>query len=407
MTTQRDFRYAARAGDGSRVRGVVAAATTDDVVRMLRARSLFVTDVYADSSRTIDLARLGFGRPRRASIVGFYRALAVMMRSGVPLRRALAVAIDRSNDPRFDEILRGVLADIESGERLSNAFAKRRDAFEPLAVAMVRAGEVGGVLDVILDRLATLAERDRSTKRRIRGAFAYPGFILATALAVVVLTVVRLLPAFEPMYASLNVPLPPETQALLAVGRLFAQPFVLAGVVCATATCAAASGVLLRRADVRRVVDVLRFRIPLVGALARKNIAARIARTLGTLLHSGVGVLQAFDVLGPVTGSDHFASLLGDVRTAVSDGAALGDTLRASGGFDAVFCAMIAVGEETGAVDEMLLTLADYYDDDIAFAVASLSSILEPALLVVLGLVIGLLVYAIFIPMYSLIGGLK
>jgi type IV pilus assembly protein PilC len=407
MNAEREFRYSARAQSGELVRGAVSAASIDDVVRMLRGRALLATDVYAAAERPLARLRFGWGSPRRVTIVGFYRALAIMMRSGVPVRRALAVSIDRANDRRFDETLRAVLADIEAGASLSAAFAKRPQTFAPLAVAMIRAGEMGGVLDVILERLATLAERDRSTERRIRGALAYPGFILATALLVVVLAIVKLLPSFAPIYAALNVPLPPETQALLAASRIVEDPFVLAIAATALGFAALAGIVALRRPSAQDALDVARLRLAVLGPLVRKNIASRIARTLGTLLRSGVGVLQALDVVEPIAGSRTYATHLAKVRTAVSDGAPLGDAMRACGGFDALFCAMVGVGEETGAVDEMLLTLADYYDDDVAFAIASLSSILEPALLVVLGLVVGVLVYVIFIPMYSLIGGIK
>ncbi len=398
MTT---YRYAARTKEGARVRGTVAAAGASDVVQMLRARSLYVTDVTASIDAPFAL-RLPSAQPRRAVVVAFYRSLAIMVRSGVALRRALVVSIERTNDRRFGETLRAVLADIESGERLSAALGRRPDCFEPLAIAMITAGELGGVLDIILDRLATLVETSRTMQRKIRGALTYPAFILATAAAVLVLVVVKLLPAFEPVYASLDVPVPPITRMLLALGHLARAPLAVAAIVLASGVTIVTSLVAIRQPRLRSMLDELRFRIPLVGPLARKSIASRIARTLGTLLRSGVGVLQALDVLAPVAGSERYARLLVAVRARVSDGTSLGDALRTGGGFDPIFCAMVAVGEETGAVDEMLVTLADYYDDDVTFTIADLHAILEPALLVVLGIAIGTLVYAIFVPLYGL-----
>lgn len=402
-----DFHYTARTAAGAVVRGRLNAGDAESAAAGLRRRALFVTSLAPVRSRARDVRPWrrggGWGRAR----VAFFRSFATLVRAGVPLRRGLTVAIERAQNRGFAGALRDVLADIERGEPLSVAFARHPRAFAPLIVAMVSAGESGGILDDVLERIAVFLERDDALRKSVAAALAYPATVLAASLALLAFLIVRVVPMFATLFASFHVELPLSTRVLMALGDAAARPATLIAAAVITAAAVAAGVVAQRTRRGRYAFDRIRLSLPLAGTLLRKTIVARVARMLGTLVHSGIELSVALDVVVPVTGSPVHEAALAHVAIALREGEALTPPLSATGLFDPMLIALIGVGEETGMLDVMLPKAAEYFETDVAAAIATLGAVLEPALIAVLGVIVGLIVYSVFIPLYSLIGSVS
>ncbi len=399
-----DFRYTARTADGAVVRGWLNAADVESAVSGLRRRALFVTAVEPKRpwNRELRWPRAG-GNATRAR-VAFFRSFATLVRAGVPMRRGLTVAIERCENAALTSALRDVLADIERGDPLSGALARRPKTFAPLIVAMVAAGETGGILDDVLERIALFLERDYALRNSVVAALAYPAVVLCASLALVTFLIVRVVPMFSTLFASFHVPLPLSTRVLMSLGETASQPTAFVAAV-ALAGLAAAAGAWTNRSRAGRYAfDRFRLSLPVAGSLLRKTIVARFARMLGTLVHSGIELSAALDVVLPVTGSPVYTAALARVAVALREGEALTPPLTATGLFDPMLLALIGVGEETGMLDVMLPKAAEYFESDVAAAIAALGAVIEPALIAFLGVIVGLIVYSVFIPLYSLIG---
>jgi type IV pilus assembly protein PilC len=399
-----DYRYSARSVAGALVRGRISARDEDAAFAGLRQRALFVTALRPEDvlHRQFNLPTfsLAHGRAR----VAFFRSFATLVRAGVPLRRGLDVAIERCAQPRLNAALRQVAADIERGETLSSAFARRPDAFSPLIVAMVRAGESGGILEDVLERIASFLERDDSLRKSVTSALAYPAVVLSASLGLIAFLIVRVVPMFSALFASFHVPLPVSTRALIAIGDAASRPAVWSVALGIAVLAAAGCSALMRTAAGRNAFDRVRLHIPIAGPLLRKTIVARFARMTGTLVHSGIELSAALDVVIPVTGSPVYEAALAGVATALREGEPLTAPLAATGLFDPMLTALIGVGEETGMLDVMLPKAAAYFESDVAATIATLGAVIEPALIAVLGVVVGLIMYAVFVPLYSLVG---
>ena len=402
------YRYSARTVEGELIRGEMEAPSVDDVLASLRTRALFVTAVHRESALTRTIARpIALGVPKRRALLAFFRSFATLIRAGVPMRRALEVAIARTADRPLRESLRGVLADIEHGVALSVAMGKRPRAFPALSIAMISAGEAGGILDEVLERLASLLEREADLRKKVRAALAYPAVVLIAALALMLFLIARIVPMFAQMFDAFHVDLPVTTKLLLGLGQLLTQPAPWIGF---TAFAALAILVALGPARSKRgalVVDRIRLRLPIVGTLLHKSITARVARMLATLLRSGIELVRAIAVVRPVAGSPLYAAALERVDVALREGDPLTTPLQAANLFDPLAIAMIRVGEETGQIDEMLLKVAAYFETDVESAIATLGAVIEPLLIGGLGIVVGFIVFSVFIPLYSLIGSVS
>jgi type IV pilus assembly protein PilC len=395
-----DFHYTARTAGGAVLRGWVNAADADSAVAGLRRRALFVTAVEPKRvwNRDLRWPRGGSGSGRAR--VAFFRSFATLIRSGVPMRRGLDVAIERCENAALANALRDVLADIERGDSLSAAFGRRPRVFAPLIVAMVAAGEAGGILDEVLERIAAFLERDYALRKSVVAALAYPATVLCASLALVTFLIVRVVPMFSTLFASFHVPLPLSTRVLIAIGDMASRPSSLAIALAVAAGVAAGTVLAARTRAGQLAFDRFRLNIPVVGTLLRKTIVARFARMLGTLVHSGIELSAALEVVLPVTGSPVHAAALSDVAIALSEGEALTPPLAATGIFDPMLIALVSVGEETGMLDVLLPKAADYFESDVAAAIATLGAVIEPALIAVLGVIVGLIVYSVFIPLY-------
>ncbi|HTJ26570.1 MAG TPA: type II secretion system F family protein [Candidatus Limnocylindria bacterium] len=400
------FRYTARSIEGEVVRGSLEASSVEDVLAALRTRALFVTRVDRES-RWLRPAGRAIGAPRRRALLAFFRSFATLIRAGVPIRRSLEVTIERTDDRVLREALRSILADVEHGNPLSEAMAKRPRAFSALAIAMIGAGEAAGILDDVLERLASVVERDAELRKKVRAALAYPTIVLIAASVLTVFLLARIVPMFAQMFDAFHVELPVTTRLLLTVGAAVSAP--AAWIV----ACAAAAGIfttivsLARTARGALVLDRVRLRLPVVGSLLHTSITARTTRMLATLLRSGIELVTAIAIVRPVTGSPVYAAALAHVDAALREGDPLTTPLAAAGFLDPLAIAMIGIGEETGQLDEMLLKIASYFESDVEAAIATLGAVIEPALIAALGLVVGFIVFSVFIPLYTLIGSVS
>ncbi|MGD0473598.1 MAG: type II secretion system F family protein [Candidatus Velthaea sp.] len=405
MTQVRTFHYTARTLDGKLVRGSMQAAQPRNVLDLLRSRALFVTAVDAENQLAERIAReLRIGRVSHTALRAFFRSFATLVRAGVSIGQALSVTIERAADARLAEALRSVLADVEQGTPLSEAMSRRPADFPPLYVAMIAAGEAGGILDDVIERLAVLLERESALRKKVQTALAYPAIVMLAATSLMVFLIVKIVPMFAQLFDSFHVEMPLATHVLLRLGAWLAAPLPW---------LVAALGLPLLAFAVVRVgrhpagalfIDGARLRLPVIGPLLQKAIAARVIRMLATLLRSGIDLVSALDAVVPVAGSPRFGRAFGDVAHALRAGEPLANAVAQCDVFDPMFFAFARVGEETGLLDEMLLKLAEYFESDVEAAIATLAAAIEPALIVILGSMVAFIVFSIFLPLYSLIG---
>ncbi len=282
-----------------------------------------------------------------------------------------------------------------------------RASSPPIDIAMVRAGEAGGILDDVLERLATFLERDAELRKKLRAALAYPCVVVTAAFGLVLFLLVRIVPMFAQMFDAFHVELPVSTRFLLGTAAALQRPLPWCSALALAAAGAAAFAALRRIPRGALLLDRARLALPIVGPLLHKAITARLARTLATLLRAGVELVGAIAVIRPVAGSAAYAAALERVDLALRAGDALATPLEASRLFDPLAVALVRVGEETGLVDEMLLKVAAYFESDVEAAIATLGAVLEPALIGALGVVVGFIVFSVFLPLYSLIGAVS
>ncbi len=397
------FRYTARSREGEAVAGILRAESVRAAAIDLQRRALFVTSLSVGSEKR----RFTFpeieGRRRRASLA-FFRALSVLVRAGVSLRRALDVSVAHCGERRLREALRAVVADVEHGSTLSAAFARRPADFSPLQTAMIGAGETGGVLDDVLDRIADVLEREHTVRKKLQAALMYPALVAGAAILLIVFLMVHVVPMFASLFARFSVPLPWPTRMLLDLGDALSSVKGLSILAIAIASVVALFG--FYRLKRGAAFDRLKLNLPLVGVVIRHAVVARVTRMLGVLLRSGVGVLTAIDVVAPVSGSRTYRRALLQVSDALRRGEGMHRALQQTALFDQLTLALVGVGEESGALDAMLLAAANYLDIEVEAAIAALVALLEPALIAVVGFVVGLIVFSIFLPLYGLIGSI-
>ena len=399
--------YTARRSDGAFVSGSLQAESHEKALANLRLRALFVTSLErSGSARAAGLSMFGFLPLDEGARVGFFRAFATLIASGVPMQRALDVALAQCKDRRLAEALRAVASDLEQGSSLSSAMSRRPREFSELFVAMVRAGELAGALDEILERLATLLERDRALRKRVAAALAYPAVVAASALGLMAFLIANTVPAFAAMFSGLHVELPLSTRILIAMASALHGAGIWSAFAASAILICGATYVLRAVPRCKSWWHGIRIHVPLFGPLVRKTTVARIARTLGTLLRAGVPVLAALDATRDVVENVHYASCIAAVAASLRAGDSLIEPIEQSGLFDPLVVQLLRAGDETGTLDAMLLRLADYYELDVETAIAALSSLVEPCLVIVLGAIVGVIVGSILVPLYSLIGSI-
>jgi len=402
------FAYTARNGEGRFVAGSLQAENRGQALAHLRTRSLFVTSLTQPGTAYGVVGSMLTAWPVSATArTVFFRAFATLIRAGVPIRRALDVVVESARDARLREALRSVSSDIESGSELSTAMARRPREFPRLFVAMIRAGELGGALDDILERIAALLERHSAIRKRVRSAMAYPLIVATAALALVLFLVGSTVPAFASMFTETHMTLPWTTRALIATGNALRQPIVWFALAAIPIAIVGLIRAARRFEGVAMQIDGATLALPIFGAILRKAVIARFSRTLGALLRSGVPLLGALDAAQDVVENAVYARFTRQLGASLREGTPVVAALERSSLFDGLFRQLVRVGEETGTLDAMLLRIAEYYELDVESAIAALGSVLEPILIIGLGALVGLIVASILVPLYSMIGSIK
>jgi len=398
------YHYRGFTASGEKTSGSTKAESLDDAREDLKRRGVIATLLEPEGS-LYSLFRgeinLPFGR-RQAQIL-FFRTFAMLARAGKNTDEALGITVQRATNKLFRESLMAVRAEMNAGASLSEAFATRPASFSPLQVAMIRVGERAGAIDEILDRLAKFLEQERASSRQIAGALAYPGVVLTSAITLVIFMFTSIIPQFAQFFSSYGVELPTVTRVMLAISAVMTQPLfsvvvvgsIVAGVVLFFRALQTDAG--------RYAIDRVRLRVPFFGRIVAKSVVSRISRLLSLLLQSGVDIDQALEIMQPVAGSTVYARALDAMRADLATGSNFVQAVEATKLFDGLFIALLDSGAETGAIDQTLVTIADYYDEDVAATVVTLNAALQPLLLLFLGVVTTLIAIGVYLPLYQLV----
>ncbi len=357
-------------------------------------------------ARELRLPRLpGAGGVTTKDILVFTRQFSVMIDAGLPLVQALDIIATQADNPRFRVILGQVKTKVESGSTFADALADHPRVFDELFVQLVRAGEIGGILDTILQRLGAYIEKNDKLVRRVRGAMVYPAIVLTIAVAVVGVLISFVVPTFEKMFKDMGGALPGPTQALIDVSHAFRSNwFLILGI-----PLAAGIGfkVWISKGRGQELWHRFILKTPLFGPLIRKVAVARFTRTFGTMLSSGVPILDALEIVAKSAGNRTVQAAILHVRAKISEGKNIAGPLAETGVFPAMVVQMIGVGEATGAMDQMLGKIADFYDDEVDVAIGALTSMIEPLMMVVLGGIVGFFMIAMYLPIFTMASTVK
>jgi type IV pilus assembly protein PilC len=335
----------------------------------------------------------------------FTRQFSVMIDAGLPLVQALDIIGNQADNAAFRKVLLAVKARVEAGSTFADALGEHPKVFDELFVQLVRAGEVGGMLDVILNRLGAYIEKNAKLKRRVKGAMVYPSIVLTVAVGVTVILLVFVTPTFEKMFKDFGGVMPAPTQFLISLSHgLINNWYLFVGIPTAI-VIAFKSWTRTQRG--REIWDATTLKLPVFGPLVRKIAVARFTRTFGTMLSSGVPILDALDIVAKAAGNRKVEQGIRYVRAKISEGRNIAQPLAETGVFPSMVVQMIGVGEATGAMDAMLGKIADFYDDEVDVAVAALTSMIEPIMMVFLGGVVGGFLVAMYLPIFSIAGNIK
>ncbi len=409
------FAYEAMNQAGQEVKDEIEALSSEDALAKIRNLGYFPTRIRekggAKKAAAPGKKKKGggfafFGRVKTKQITQITRQLSTLQDAGLPILRSLHILAEQQKPGTLKSVLRGVAEDIEGGATLSEACAKYPKAFNRLYVNMVAAGETGGVLDVILQRLADFMEKAEKLKRKIIGAMIYPVVVISFAMAIVTGIMIFVIPKFEEIFRDFDVTLPQVTMVLLGTSKWVVGGKPLPGwmIIIAAPFAAFLLFKLVRSSQGGRyVVDYVALKLPVFGNLVRKNSVARFGRTLGTLIAAGVPILEALKITKETSGNEVYGKAMEKVHDSIREGESFSAPLRAANVVDGLVTNMIDVGEETGELDKMLLKVADTYEEEVDVAVASLVSLLEPIMVVVLGGIVGFIVIALFMPLVQLI----
>jgi type IV pilus assembly protein PilC len=395
MTT---FVWAGRTRAGQAVRGERIAASRDALAAALRQEQILVTSVSAAARQP---AKRSKRRVPPRNLAVFTRQLSVMIDAGLPLVQCLELLAKEEPDARLAASIEAVRADVEAGASLADAMEHRREAFDPLYTHMVAAGEAGGILDVILKRLATYIEKQVKLRSQVRSAMLYPAVVLSIAAIVVTIILYKVIPTFATLFQGMGVALPLPTRIVVWLSNMVVRllPLMVAGIF--------VGGIAFRRYYAtpagRLRIDRVALKLPLLGKILRKVAVARFCRTLGTLMSSGVPILEGLDITAKTSGNALVEAGIKQVRARIERGETIAAPLRATGVFPPMVAQMIGVGESTGALDTMLAKIADIYEDEVDVAVAGLLTVLEPLLMAFLGVIVGGIVISMYLPMFELI----
>ena len=394
------YTWVAETKKGKVIKGELDAADEKSAGLQLKRRNLKVRKIKPKPKDIFE--NVSFMQPKvtNKDIVIFTRQFSTMIDAGLPLVQGLTILADQAENKTFQGILKEIVRDVEGGASLAEAMEKHPQVFDKLFVNLVAAGEVGGILDTILQRLAAYIEKAEKLKSQIKGAMTYPIVVVAIAIIVIAVIMIFVIPVFQDMFASFGKALPVPTQIVVAMSN-FTKSNILYMI--------GAFGLFMflfkkyrNTTKGRKVTDVLSLKLPVFGPLLKKVAVARFSRTLGTMISSGVPIITALEIVAKTSGNVVLEEIILDVRSSIAEGQPIAEPLSENDVFPNMVVQMIAVGEATGALDTMLEKIADFYDDEVDVAVEAMTSMLEPLLMVFLGGAIGGLVIAMYLPIFSM-----
>lgn len=399
------FLWVAETKKGRKLKGEIDAANEKIALSQLKKRNFKVKKLKLKPKDL--LSNISFLKPKvtNKDMVIFTRQFSTMIDAGLPLVQGLSILAEQSENPTFKDILKEITKNVEGGSTLAEAMKRHPKVFDSLYVNLVAAGEVGGILDTILRRLADYIEKAEKLKSQIKGAMTYPLVVVAIAIIVIGVILVFVIPVFEDMFASFGSALPAPTQLVVVMSRFMKGNihWIILGI-----------GALIyafkkyrETASGRKVTDTIALKLPVFGDLLKKVAVARFTRTLGTMIGSGVPILDALDIVARTSGNVVLEEIIYEVRGSIAEGQTIAEPLSENDVFPGMVVQMISVGEATGALDTMLAKIADFYDDEVDAAVDALTSLLEPLLMLFLGGSIGGLVIAMYLPIFGMAAAME
>ena len=403
------YKWEGRTRTGDTKRGTMEAPNEQAVILRLKQQQITPGDIGEVKnlmSRLNSLQIPGMeGSIKSKSLVVFTRQFATMIDAGLPLVQGLDILATQQDDKVMQKILFQVKNDVETGSTLSGAMAKHPKAFDTLYVSLVSAGELGGILDTILDRLASYIENNNALIAKVKSAMIYPTVVSIVAVAVVAILLIFVIPTFATMFEDMGAELPGPTQNVLDLSEFLQNSYGkgllgIAGIIFIFK-------MLMKVQPIQYGKDYLLLRLPGIGTLLQKSAVARFSRTLGTMISSGIPILQALDVVEKTSGNLVIEKGIVHVKDRISEGKSMAEPLSSTGVFPPMVVQMIAVGEQTGALDSMLGKIADFYDGEVSVAVDGLTTLIEPLMMVVLGGVVGYILVAIYLPIFSIAGQME
>ena len=394
-----NYSWKGKSRGGKVQEGVIVAESKEAVINMLRRQQVIVTAV-TEKGKEFALPKLGTGIKKKELAI-FVRQFSVMIDAGLPLVQCLEILGGQQNNRTFQKIIFQVRQDIEGGSSLADALRRHPKVFDDLFCNMVAAGEAGGILDTILQRLATYIEKIVKLRGAVRSALIYPTAVMAIAGIVVWVIMTWVIPVFGTLYQGLGVPLPFMTKLTIGISRFMARYWwlILAAIIGAIVMIAR----YYKTADGRKRLDAFMLRVPVIGPLLRKIAVARFCRTLSTLLSSGVPILDGLEITARTSGNAVVEEAIMATRRSVEQGKTIAEPLKDTDVFPAMVVQMVGVGEHTGALDTMLSKIADFYEEEVDEATANLLALLEPIMIMILGVIIGGIVVSMYLPLFGLI----
>lgn len=397
------FKWEARGRTGSVQKGVMEASNRGMVEAQLKKfgfTGISIKEEGKGLSKELKLPSFGGKKVQTKEIVVFTRQFATMIDSGLPLVQCLEILSSQQENKTFKDVLMKVKESVESGSTFADALAKHPKVFDDLFVNLVAAGEVGGILDTILNRLAAYTEKSMKLKKQIKGAMVYPATVMSIAVIVVGVIMIFVIPTFARLFTDAGMDLPGPTKFVINLSNFLVRYIILIII----AGFVAGYGIkrYYRTEKGRKVMDTFALKLPVFGPLIRKVAVAKFTRTLGTLVSSGVPILDGLEIVAKTAGNKVVEEAIMKVRQAISEGKTIAEPLAESSVFPPMVVQMIAVGEATGAMDAMLSKIADFYDDEVDNAVSALTAMMEPMLMIVLGVVVGGLVISMYLPIFKI-----
>lgn len=401
------YNYRARNISGQIVTGRVQADDTAGVISMLRSRNLYVVQINPIRGEiNIDLDKLLKRKIRTKSMAVFCRQFATLNLSGIPILQCLNILARQTEDKRMRSVLEDVSMEIEKGKSLSEAFKGYKENFPDIFISMIMAGELSGTLDLTMDRLAVTFEREQNMRDKVRAAMTYPSLIGIMAILAVMALLIFIVPVFVDVFKSLGAVLPLPTRILLAISDAMVHYwFIILPLIFIVLPVGFTQATATKQG--RRIWDRILLRLPVVGPLVTKTAVARFARTLSTLLKSGIPLMRALETVEDIVGNTVAADSIAEARATIKEGERMSPILAKSDFFPPMAVSMISVGEESGSLDALLEKLAGFYEDEVESMIASLSSIIEPLMIAFIGVVVGFIAVSIYLPLFGLSGAMQ